>query len=169
MFDRYVGLAKARELTGLSDDTLRRNFDNGTYSGKRSPGGHRKFDVLSLPQPNTANRPTVDTHGYYVAVMGEQGDVPANIDQRRSPVTLLAAWTEVAATFPYWDIPANTSAEDLRSMQINMDEMKDIFDSLSDRINAQIKAVDDALSRAEPNSPPRVIKDFGSYLDQSEA
>ncbi|WAN68607.1 MerR family transcriptional regulator [Moorena producens JHB] len=39
---------KAVELTGLSENTLRKYADNGIIKCERTPSGYRMFDTVSL-------------------------------------------------------------------------------------------------------------------------
>ena len=44
----YVPIRKAREITGLSGNTLRKYADEGKYKAIRTPGGNRLFDTDSF-------------------------------------------------------------------------------------------------------------------------
>ncbi|NEP54542.1 MAG: IS607 family transposase [Moorea sp. SIO3C2] len=65
-----VPLRKAVELTGLSENTLRKYADNGTIKCERTPSGYRMFDTVSLatlgkrkpPVPVTICYCRVSTH-----------------------------------------------------------------------------------------------------------
>lgn len=48
--DKYISLAEAKSLLGLSENTLRKMFDDGSLRGFVTPGRHRRFlreDVMS--------------------------------------------------------------------------------------------------------------------------
>lgn len=160
MFKRYVTMSEAASLTGLSVDTIRRRFDEGHFHGHRSPGGHRRVDVLSLPKSNRPTAPPADTTEFYRTVMGdsEASRLPNNLDLRRSPIAVTAHWATVSSAFPYWEIPANLDPLDLQAVQQDIAEISDNLQSLHGHIQQHIEAVDRAAaeSSATPSTPPVV-------------